>query len=127
MGWERRAGSSRRYYTRTRRVGRQFVREYVGTGPAAEHAAEADAQDRAQRATLRAAIAAEHLRLAEADALLDELDSGVEALARGALVLSGYRRHHRGEWRRVHGQAGTDGEHDEHEPRRDREAAADSG
>lgn len=36
MGWEKRPGTDKLYYTRTRRAGRRRVREYFGSGPLGE-------------------------------------------------------------------------------------------
>ena len=50
MGWEWR-GRYGPYYTRTRRVGQRFVREYVGGGLRGAHAAAADEAARSSRRT----------------------------------------------------------------------------
>ena len=99
MAWEKRQRGGL-YYTRSRRVGRRVVREYLGTGPLAEALARQDAEARARR---RERTAAER-RAREADAalegLVDELGVGVDTLTQATLVLAGYHRHHRGDWRR---------------------------
>jgi len=76
------------------------VREYVGTGPVAELIAEQDAAERRERAEAAAAVREERARLAPLDAATATLDGLAEALARAALAAHGYRRHHRGEWRK---------------------------
>ena len=107
MAWETRSRGTR-YYTRSRRVSGRVEREYVGTGPLAELMAEADAEDRAQTLVQRATLDAEQQRLAALDSPGARLSELVDALASGALLLAGYRRHDRGDWRKrrehqVHG------------------------
>jgi hypothetical protein len=99
MGWETRARGGR-YYTRSRREGGRVVREYVGTGPAAELARRRDAQERARRREQAALLRAERDRLDAVDQAVAELCDLSDALARGALTLAGYHRHDRGEWRK---------------------------
>jgi hypothetical protein len=102
MAWETRARGGR-YYTRSRKVGGRVVREYVGGGPAGDLAAAEDAARRERAAAERAALRAERERAAGPEALLAELDALAEGLARAALAAAGYRRHHRGEWRKRRG------------------------
>ena len=99
MGWEtRRRGG--RYYTRSRKVNGRVVREYVGTGLAAELAAEQDAAERRERAAARERARQIESRDAPAVAALAELGRVLDGLAAAVLIGAGYRRHHRGEWRR---------------------------
>ena len=106
MAWETRGGRGH-YYTRSRRVGGRILREYLGSGPAAEVAGELGALERAARAAAAAAWRAERARLEELDAAVAAFDRAAEALASAALLAAGYRRHHRGEWRRRrHGDQG---------------------
>jgi len=95
MAWEARNGSGR-YFTRSKRVGGRVVREYIGTGPAAELAAEADAARRAQREQEQRAW---NRTKREIEASEDALERFREAVS-GLLVNAGFYRHHRGEWRR---------------------------
>src|SRR5262249_38307889 len=101
VGWEQRRG--RAYYYRPRKVGGRVVKEYVGAGPLGDLAAEEDAKQRADREQAARQLRAERDRIAALEdptALLCEV---AEALARGALLAAGYRRHDRGEWRRSRG------------------------
>ena len=102
MAWETRRGRGR-YYTRSRKANGGVVREYFGVGEFAALIAECDAAERAERARKRAAEAATERELADLRALTEPLDSAGEGLARAALVAAGYRRHHRGEWRKRRG------------------------
>ena len=77
-----------------------MVREYVGTGPLAELVAEADAEERRRREEVAAHRKEERRRLEALLAPVDELHEATEVLARAALLISGYRRHNRGQWRR---------------------------
>ena len=99
MGWEARARGGR-YYTRSRRVGDRVVREYVGTGRVAALAAMLDAAERRERAEAREALRQAEARDGPAFAALAELGRVLDGLAAAFLIGAGYRRHHRGEWRR---------------------------
>ncbi len=88
------------YYTRTRREGGRVVREYVGTGPFAELAAQYDALDRLRREEEARVWREERERLEALDAETRELNDLAELLTRAALLAAGYRQHERGEWRR---------------------------
>lgn len=99
MSWERRQARGR-YYTRTRRVNGRQVREYVGSGPAAEQAAALDAHARHQR-TLEAArwrcIREEHTDI---DRQLRALWRACSDAVAAELTAAGFHQHTRGEWRR---------------------------
>lgn len=99
MGWETRARGGR-YYTRSRKVGGRVVREYVGGGLLGEMAAASDAAERVRQAEDAAALRAAAERDAALAGAVAELDAAGESLARAALYAAGYRRHHRGEWRK---------------------------
>ncbi len=99
MAWESRKRGWF-YYTRSRKVGGRVVREYAGGGLVGQLAAATDAEQRAEREARAEAFRTESARLEALDAPVDLLDEVAEALARGALMLAGYHRHHRGEWRR---------------------------
>jgi hypothetical protein len=99
MGWDR-----GRYYTRSKKVNGRVVRQYLGTGPVAEWAAQMDAAQRERREAERAALRAERAKLEALDAPLDELNDLAELVARAALVAAGFRQHKRGEWRRQRAQ-----------------------
>jgi hypothetical protein len=98
MGWEARRGRGR-YYTRTRKVAGRCVREYVGTGPAAEAAAAADVARRQAAAARRAAEAAARRRWA-GPAAARAFTRAVAHLVRGALAAHGFFQHAQGAWRR---------------------------
>jgi hypothetical protein len=112
MAWETRNGKGR-YYTRTRREGGRVVREYVGTGPAAEAAAALDERRRAERRAQAEARKAEEASWRAAGAPLRQLEGVTKALMAAALIVAGFRQHDRGAWRRRRegrGEEGTDRE-----------------
>ncbi len=102
MAWETRQRGGR-YYTRSKKVNGRVIREYVGTGLVGERAAAADERERAQRQAQQAAWQADQERIESAIAPLEEFCDAVETLAQASLLLAGYHRHHRGEWRRKRG------------------------
>jgi hypothetical protein len=95
MGWER-----GRYYTRSKKVRGRVVREYIGTGPAADLAAHEDELRRRLRDAERENRRAERAALQTLDAPADRLFQIGELLARATLLVAGFRQHHRGEWRK---------------------------
>ncbi len=102
MAWETRQRGGR-YYTRSKKINGRVFREYVGSGLVGELAAAADERARAQRPAQQAAWRAECERIESAIAPLEEFYDAVETFARASLLLAGYHRHHRGEWRRRRG------------------------
>ena len=104
MAWQKRG--TKRYYYRNERAGGRPVRRYVGAAasPAAELAATADDLRRLGREIEARELRDEQARLAAAAAPLLALCGLTDTLARAALVVAGYHRHARGEWRRRHGQ-----------------------
>lgn len=106
MGWERRDRGGT-YYTRSRREDGRVVREYVGTGAAAELAAALDVQLRETRRRLRqqqrARWRAELSRLERMDEHVDAVDAFADLVMAASLRAAGYHLHHRSEWRRRHG------------------------
>jgi hypothetical protein len=98
MAWETRG--NQRYYYRARKVNGRVIKEYVGTGAAAEAAAAEDEARRIARAKRKSVSI-------EGDPLTSLMDSYLEfsdIFFNGSLVASGYYRHHGGEWRRRRGQ-----------------------
>jgi hypothetical protein len=101
MAWEKRA--DRWYFYRRRRVAGRQVREYVGTGAAAEMAAALE-QARQQQRHLRRQLALDERRRWEAAAApLEELIRLTRLLLRCRLEDEGFRQHARGGWRRRRG------------------------
>jgi hypothetical protein len=98
VGWDK-----GRYYTRSRKVNGRVVREYVGSGEAAELAAQMDAINRTVREAEREARRAEKAELDALDARVTELDELADQLAHAALVAAGFHQHKRGEWRKRSG------------------------
>lgn len=99
MGWERRARGGF-YYVRKRREGQRVLSEYVGAGPGAELVAALDAVDRAGQVAEIAARRADEKRWNQEDEAISELCGAADRAAQATLLLAGYHRHHRGEWRR---------------------------
>lgn len=104
MGWER----GNRYYTRSRKVDGRVVREYIGAGEKGEQAAADDVAEKERRDAQRHASAEERFRAEALAAEVDATNKLVMALARLLLVAQGYRRHHRGEWRKQRGSKQPD-------------------
>lgn len=93
MGWETRKG--KRYYYRSKRVNGRVVKEYCGTGPAAEEAARLDAEAAAKRRE-----SDERFRKSmEVDALLGEAIDWLDARIAATMIAAGFHRSH-GEWRK---------------------------
>jgi hypothetical protein len=101
--WEKREHGGL-YYTRSRKVDGRVVREYVGTGPLAELAAELDAEERRRQEEQARAWKAEREHIEVLEAPVAELCEAAEILARATLVAGGYRQHNRGEWRKRRGE-----------------------
>src|SRR5829696_1002806 len=99
MAWEKRERGGV-YYTRSRKVNGQVVREYIGGGVLGELAAQMDAKKRQRREEETAAWREERECLEELAGLVDELCEDVETVARATLLAAGFRQHNRGEWRR---------------------------
>lgn len=99
MAWERRNGQ-REYYYRGRREGGRVIKEYVGTGAIGRAAAEHDRIQRMERQAALAAWDAEEAKIEKATAPHIELCTLGTLVARAALLIAGYSRHDRGEWRR---------------------------
>jgi hypothetical protein len=97
--WERRERGGL-YYTRSRRVNGQVVREYVGGGLLGQLAARLDAEERRKRQQELAAWKEERERIEALMAPVEELCEAAEVIARAALLASGYHQHNRGEWRK---------------------------
>jgi hypothetical protein len=97
--WERRKRGGL-YYTRSRREGGRVVREYIGSGPVAVLAARMDALERERREEQAALWRQERRELDALDASVDEVAGASDFLVRAALLVSGYRQHNRGEWRK---------------------------
>ena len=102
MAWERRRNGT--YYYRTHKVEGRSIKEYVGTGPFAEIAAERDTLARAARAEEAETQRREQAEIRGLDAPVEVFTGSLETLTRASLLLAGYYRHHGGEWRkRRHG------------------------
>ncbi len=76
------------------------MRDYVGTGPLAELAAELDAAERATRMAKRQAQLVEEERWTSIETSVGNLYDAADLMAEAALVLAGYHQHDRGEWRK---------------------------
>ncbi len=99
MGWEGRARGGR-YYTRSKRIAGRVVREYIGTGEAAEAMADVDSLEREQRRQEALEWQRERARYGAVDAALAAFCQACDEVLERELMAAGYHRHHRGEWRR---------------------------
>ena len=80
-----------------------MVKDYAGTGPLAEMQALADELERQEEEERRQVDQAERERLALLDSSVREAWQAVDAVVNAAMLLGGYRKHNRGEWRRSRG------------------------
>ena len=101
--WEKRERGGL-YYTRSRKVNGQVVREYVGGGVLGQLAAQIDSDERRRREEEAALWREERESLKAFDGLTEELYKAVEVIARAALLSAGYHQHKRGEWRKKRGK-----------------------
>jgi hypothetical protein len=100
MAWEQRRNSRTKYYYRSRRLADGTVHKtYIGTGPAAEVAANADQAQRDEEARQ----AAQHRdMLADVHSAVTQIDRFIyicNIITDAALLAAGYHNH-RSEWRR---------------------------
>ena len=107
MAWEKRKGSSGRYYTRSRRVGGQVVREYVGCGLLAEISATLDALDRLEREEANEQLREQQEAAEATDQSLQELAALCDVLVEAELLRAGFHKH-KGEWRKRRADANHD-------------------
>lgn len=77
-----------------------MIREYVGTGPGAELAAQWDAAQRQQRLADRERVQEDAARWDAAAAPLEQLGQLLDGLSAATLIAAGYHQHHRGVWRK---------------------------
>ena len=94
MAWEK-----GRYYTRSRKVNGQVIREYVGGGKVGELAAQLDAEERKQREYEQETWRIEREAIEAFDATIAKVCQVADIIAQATMVAAGFHRH-RGEWRR---------------------------
>lgn len=97
MAWERRGDTMCFYHPR--RVGGRVVRDYLGSGPTAQLAADVIAEARDRRADLAQARKAEQARLVELGGAVDRLDRACDLMTEATLTAGGLtdaRRRRRG-------------------------------
>lgn len=100
--WERRERGGL-YYTRSRKVNGEVIREYVGGGVLGEIAARMDAEERQQRKEKATAWKEAREQMEALETPVEELCEAAEVLAKAILVTAGYHQHKRGEWRKRRG------------------------
>jgi hypothetical protein len=98
MPWEWR--KNRQYYTRTRKVNGEQIREYCGGGLAGQLAAMEDEERRAARAAVRRRDLAEQDELSRQDELIEAVGESTQLLTHLSLLAAGFHRHDRGAWRK---------------------------
>jgi hypothetical protein len=91
------------YLYRYERHNGRSRRVYVACGQDAQRAHADDLRRRARRQALAKAWQDERERLEGIDGLVGRLAEAAQALARAHLLLGGFRRHERGNWRRRRG------------------------
>lgn len=114
MAFETRKAGGTRYFYLSRRdplTGR-VRKEYLGTGPKADAAAQALAACRQQRADERRAIERLGAELRSADALTAELDEAATLVMEAALLSAGFHRANYSKWRKRRASDGHGGHRD---------------
>ena len=91
--------NGRPYYYRAHRVDGRLVRTYIGAGDVATAAAQADAQERAERTALRKSIDERHRQIGAVIAPVRSASKCIHDLAAAILIDAGYFRHDRGKWK----------------------------
>ena len=98
MSWEARKGRGK-YYTRSRRVGGQVVREYVGAGRAAEIMADFDRRKRAEHVHEAAERKKQRAEETSLDAEVGQICRFADLISWAVLLSAGFRNY-RGQWRK---------------------------
>jgi hypothetical protein len=97
LAWE--SYGNNKYYYRVRRCGKRILREYVGNGPEAEQAAQADALARQQRLAKQAAWNERKATLKHSTASMWTLGRRCDAVTYAALSNLGCYLHNYAQWR----------------------------
>src|SRR4051812_21302805 len=99
MGWK--SINGRRYYYQSERDGSRVKSTYFGAGLAGHSVALLDAEAREERRTDRDAERDQRERESAEEREVDAWFGRVEAVAHAAMIVAGYHKHHRSEWRRL--------------------------
>ena len=87
MAWERRGHAT--YYYRPRRVGGRVVRDYLGSGPQAQLAADLIVEVRDRKADLTQALREDQEHWESLGVMMDRLDTGCELMLATRLLTEG--------------------------------------
>ncbi len=87
MAWEWRGDTT--YYYHPHRVDGRVVRDYYGSGPVAQVAADLIVEARDRRAAVAGAIKVEQSRLVALGVAMDRLDRACDVMERAALLAEG--------------------------------------
>ena len=88
------------YYYISVRQGSRVRSDYFGSGECATLIAQIEGLERIKRKLRRQAVLAERERDDAEDREFDTWFAQVEAIANAAMLVAGYHKHHRGEWRK---------------------------
>jgi hypothetical protein len=100
MGWYRKQrGGKRGYYYRSVRVNGRAIKQYIGSGPAAELIADLEAERQESKRAAREARLRESAQLAVIEMAICAAQRLAAILVNATMILSGYYLHH-GDWRR---------------------------